>query len=56
MECVDKQKALRLDLLGENIAAERLYTKYGFEFVETKTMYYEDTDWTGFRLYEHNLF
>lgn len=50
------KKAVRLDLLGGNIAAERLYTKCGFQFVETKTMYYEDTGWTEFRLYEQNLF
>ena len=34
------EKAVRLDILGTNAIAERLYTKCGFQFVEAKNMFY----------------
>ena len=43
---------MRLDILGTNAAAERLYTGMGFQFVQAKTMFYEDTGWTEYKLYE----
>lgn len=49
------KKAVRLDILGQNAAAEKLYTKCGFQFVQAKTMFYEDTGWTEFKMYECNL-
>ena len=49
------KKAVRLDILGQNAAAEKLYTKCGFQFVQAKTMFYEDTGWTEFKMYEFNL-
>jgi len=49
------KKAVRLDILGRNAAAEKLYTKCGFQFVQAKTMFYEDTGWTEFKMYEFNL-
>lgn len=45
-------KTVRLDILKGNIAAERLYKKTGFSFVQSKTMFYEDTGWTEFFMYE----
>lgn len=41
--------------LGSNQAAERLYTKCGFQFVQAKEMFYEDTGWTEYKIYELNL-
>ncbi len=49
------QKAVRLDVLSGNLPAEKLYTKAGFEFREEIRMYYEDTGWTKFRLFEYVL-
>ncbi len=49
------KKAVRLDILGKNAAAEKLYTKCGFQFVQAKTMFYEDTGWTEFKMYEYDL-
>ena len=49
------KKAVRLDILGTNQAAERLYTKCGFQLVQAKEMYYEDTGWTEYKIYELNL-
>ena len=46
------KRAVRLDILGTNAAAERLYTGMGFQFVQAKTMFYEDTGWTEYKLYE----
>ena len=46
-------KAVRLDVLEGNIPAESLYTGLGFQYRETQQMYYEDTGWTVFRLYEY---
>ena len=46
------KRAVRLDILGTNAAAERLYTGMGFRFVQAKPMFYEDTGWTEYKLYE----
>ena len=35
--------------------AARLYEKAGFRFVSTVNMFYEDTGWADFRLYESDL-
>ena len=48
-------KAVRLDILGTNTAAEKLYTCCGFQFVQAKNMFYEDTGWTMYKLYERSL-
>ncbi len=45
-------KAIRLDVLGGNTPAERLYQGFGFQYMATLQMYYEDTGWTDFSLYE----
>ena len=49
------KKAVRLDVLGAGKAAEALYRSCGFAFVAAKNMYYEDTGWTEYRLFERNL-
>ena len=49
------QRAVRLDVLKGNLPAERLYRGRGFQYVGTFRMYYEDTDWADFELYEHAL-
>ena len=49
------QKAIRLDVLKGNTAAERLYTGMGFRYLHTLKMFYEDTGWTDFELYEYVL-
>lgn len=46
------RKTIRLDILKGNTAAERLYTSVGFMYAETRTMFYEDTGWTEFMMYE----
>lgn len=50
-----KQKAVRLDVLGKNVPAERLYVKHGFRYIDTVEMFYEDTGWTDFKLYEYKV-
>ncbi len=49
------KKAVRLDVLNGNLPAERLYTGAGFQYVQTVSMFYEDTGWTDFLLYEYPL-
>ena len=44
-----------VDVLGACKAAEALYRSCGFAFVAAKNMYYEDTGWTEYRLFERNL-
>lgn len=46
------QEALRLDVLVGNVPAERPYAGVGFQMIERLQMYYEDTGWTTFDLYE----
>lgn len=49
------QKALRLDVLKGNVPAEKLYSGMGFKYLHTLPMYYEDTGWTDYELYELRL-
>ncbi len=49
------QKAIRLDVLKGNLPAERLYSGLGFKYLHTLKMYYDDTDWTDYELYEYAL-
>lgn len=51
----EHKKAIRLDVLSACKSAEQLYRKCGFHFVEAKNMYYEDTGWTEYKLFELNL-
>ena len=46
------QKAIRLDVLKGNLPAEKLYAAMGFRLLHTLPMYYEDTGWTDYELYE----
>ena len=48
-------KAVRLDVLKGNTPAEKLYTGLGFKYMDTLQMYYEDTGWTDYKLYEYVL-
>lgn len=49
------RRAIRLDVLKGNLPAERLYTGAGFTHAGDLRMYYEDTGWTDFGLYEYLL-
>lgn len=46
------QKAIRLDVLGGNLPAQRLYEKAGFNYMGTLQLFYEDTGLTDFLMYE----
>lgn len=48
-----KIKTIRLDVLDGNIPAERVYTNMGFVCCGTVKMFYEDTGWTDYRLFEY---
>ncbi len=45
-------RTVRLDVLGGNLPAERAYTAVGFRYLETLQMYYEDTGWTDYKVFE----
>lgn len=49
------QKAVRLDVLFDNISAQRFYLSLGFEYRGTVTLFYEDTGMAEFLLYEYVL-
>lgn len=46
------KRAVRLDILGTNGAAERLYSGAGFRVIQAKPMYYEDAGLTEYKLPE----
>ena len=52
MAMKNHHKAIRLDVLEPNLPAHSLYKKHGFQLRESKELYYEDTGWTKFMLYE----
>lgn len=45
-------KTIRLDVIEGNIPAEKAYTKMGFIYLDTIQMFYEDTGWTNYKLFE----
>lgn len=49
------QKVIRLDVLKGNVPAGKLYSSMGFCYMHTLQMYYEDTGWTDYELYEYVL-
>lgn len=49
------KKAVRLDVLGNDVPAIKLYESKGYEYHDTIRMYYVDTGWTDFLLYEKVL-
>lgn len=51
----NEQKVVRLDVLETNTPAQKLYTKMGFKYIDTIEMFYEDTGWVDFLLYEYVL-
>lgn len=48
----ESSRAIRLDVLQGNGPAVRLYTRLGFQLADTARMFYEDTGWTDYDLYE----
>lgn len=48
-------KAIRLDVLAGNLPAEKLYRKVGFQYAGSLNIFYEDTGWADFHLYEYNI-
>ena len=46
------KKAVRLDVIENNVAAEKLYQKLGFQYIQTKTLYYDVVGEMTFKLYE----
>lgn len=48
-------KAMRLDVLTGNLPAEKLYPACGFMYRGTVNMFYEDTGWVDFLLYEYEV-
>ena len=52
MERAAGKKALRLDVIENNTTAEKLYQKLGFQYIQTKTLYYDVVGEMTFKLYE----
>ncbi|WP_230399294.1 GNAT family N-acetyltransferase [Novisyntrophococcus fermenticellae] len=46
------KKALRLDVIENNVTAEKFYQKTGFQYIQTKTLYYDVVGEMVFKLYE----
>lgn len=45
-------KAIRLDVLGTNLTAKKLYPAAGFHYAGTVKLFYEDTGLADYELYE----
>ena len=44
-----------MDVIENNTTAEKLYQKLGFQFIQTKTLYYDVVGKMTFKLYERVL-
>ena len=53
---LNKQKSIRLDVLKGNVPAEKLYSRMGFKYPCTLSMYYEDVGLTDYKIYELSLY
>ncbi len=53
MEELQNIKTIRLDVLEGNLPAEKAYMKSGFRYITTLKMYYEDTGWTNYKVFEY---
>ena len=51
----DGRRVLRLDVVKGNLPAEKLYQSKGFDFVQERKVFYEDTGELLVRLYELGL-
>lgn len=51
----NRLKAIRLDVIEGNLPAEITYKKIGFQYLETIRLYYEDTGWANFKMFEYVL-
>ena len=40
---------------GGNLSAEKLYQKVGFQYAGSLNIFYEDTGWADFKLYEYSI-
>lgn len=49
------KRAVRLDVLGAYPPARHLYLSCGFQFVAARKLFYEDTGWTEYLMFERNL-
>lgn len=49
----DGMKAVRLDVLKENLPAHRLYEGIGFVYADSLQLYYENTGRADFDFYEY---
>ena len=45
-------RAIRLDVLASNEPAKKLYLRCGFEYRGTSALYYDNTGWQNFDMYE----
>lgn len=48
-------KTIRLDVLLGNFPAVKTYKKMGFNYIDTIQMFYEDTGWTQYELFEYMI-
>lgn len=53
MALQNHQKVIRLDVIKGNLPAERLYEGLGFRKLHSLQMFYENTGWMEFALYEY---
>ena len=48
-------KAVRLDVLDGNVPAELIYPKLGFEYMYTMSIFYPDTGWADYKIYQFGI-
>ena len=51
----NNEKAIRVDIINGNIGAQKVFKKFGFEYVDTVEMFHEAVGLEKFHLYEYVL-
>lgn len=51
----NNKKTIRIDIIDGNVGAQRVFEKFGFEYIDTVEMFHEAVGMENFHLYEYVL-
>lgn len=52
---INNKKTIRIDIINGNVGAQKVFKKFGFEYIDTVELYHKAVGLEKFHLYELNL-